>query len=119
MPAARNHSGRSYMKIDLNALSEKELNALKANVEAALAKSEKKKMEEAKKAAEKAAKKFGFSLSELVGSSGAKKARAKKASVAKYKNPANPDQTWSGRGRQPGWIKEALAAGKSLADFAI
>ncbi|MEM6636637.1 MAG: H-NS histone family protein [Pseudomonadota bacterium] len=107
------------MKIDLDALSEKELNALKANVEAALAKSEKKKMDEAKKAAEKAAKKFGFTLNDLVETSGAKKARAKKPSVAKYKNPSNPDQTWSGRGRQPGWIKEALAAGKALDQFAI
>jgi DNA-binding protein H-NS len=27
--------------------------------------------------------------------------------------------TWSGRGRQPGWIKEALAKGKGLDDFLI
>jgi DNA-binding protein H-NS len=39
--------------------------------------------------------------------------------VPKYRNPANPKQTWTGRGRQPGWIKDGLAKGKKLADFAI
>jgi DNA-binding protein H-NS len=39
--------------------------------------------------------------------------------MPKYANPANPDQTWTGRGRQPGWVKEALGKGKSLDDLAI
>jgi len=33
-----------------------------------------------------------------------------------YRNPENPDQQWSGRGRQPAWIKALLASGKSLED---
>ncbi|MDM0029154.1 H-NS histone family protein [Variovorax saccharolyticus] len=38
--------------------------------------------------------------------------------AAKYRNPTG--ETWSGgRGRKPRWIAEALAAGKSLSDFAI
>ena len=38
--------------------------------------------------------------------------------VAKYRGPAG--ETWSGgRGRKPKWVTEALAAGKSLADFEI
>jgi DNA-binding protein H-NS len=28
-------------------------------------------------------------------------------------------QTWGGRGKRPQWIHDALAAGKSLADYAI
>jgi DNA-binding protein H-NS len=35
----------------------------------------------------------------------------------KYRNPDNPDQTWSGRGQQPKWVKEALAKGKTLEEF--
>lgn len=27
--------------------------------------------------------------------------------------------TWSGRGLQPRWLRDALAAGRSLADFAV
>ncbi len=29
----------------------------------------------------------------------------------KYKNPENPKQTWSGRGRMPLWVKALAAAG--------
>ncbi|MEW7847626.1 H-NS histone family protein [Massilia aurea] len=34
----------------------------------------------------------------------------------KYRNPADPAQQWSGRGRQPGWVKAWVASGKSLED---
>jgi len=38
-------------------------------------------------------------------------------SVAKYKGPEG--QTWSGHGRKPNWLKDALAAGQSIDEFAI
>lgn len=31
-----------------------------------------------------------------------------------YCNPDNPWQTWSGRGRKPGWVQKWLDAGNSL-----
>jgi DNA-binding protein H-NS len=34
-----------------------------------------------------------------------------------YTNPDDPAQQWSGRGRQPAWVKAWLAAGKSLEDI--
>ena len=37
----------------------------------------------------------------------------------KYRNPADPAQTWAGRGVQPRWFREALAAGKSADDLLI
>jgi DNA-binding protein H-NS len=37
----------------------------------------------------------------------------------KFRNPARPGQTWSGRGKQPIWIREAIAAGQSIDDFLI
>ncbi|WP_352339028.1 H-NS histone family protein [Psychrobacter sp. 16-MNA-CIBAN-0192] len=42
----------------------------------------------------------------------------KKRSI-KYRNTANSDETWTGRGRKPTWLVEALAAGSKLEDFAI
>lgn len=40
---------------------------------------------------------------------------AKTSSVPmKYRNPANTAQEWSGRGRQPDWVKQWIASGKSL-----
>jgi DNA-binding protein H-NS len=38
--------------------------------------------------------------------------------AAKYRNPDNPDLTWSGRGKRPAWVNEALASGKTLEDLA-
>jgi DNA-binding protein H-NS len=37
----------------------------------------------------------------------------------KYRNPENSALTWSGRGKRPLWINEALAAGKTLEDLAV
>jgi DNA-binding protein H-NS len=37
----------------------------------------------------------------------------------KYENPKNPAETWSGRGKQPRWVKAQLLAGMKLQDFVI
>lgn len=37
----------------------------------------------------------------------------------KYRNPENPSETWSGRGREPKWIQHQIATGKSKEDFLI
>lgn len=103
------------MKIDVNSMSKKELVKLKGEVEKALSSIEKRKKADAKKAIEEAAKKHGFSLNEILG----KQKSTRSKGVAKYKNPDDPSQTWSGRGRQPLWIKNALGKGKKLSDFAI
>ena len=39
--------------------------------------------------------------------------------AAKYQNPQNPSQTWSGRGRQPHWVSSLLASGRDINDFRI
>jgi len=36
--------------------------------------------------------------------------------AVRYTNPDDPAQQWSGRGRQPAWVKAWIAAGKSLDD---
>jgi DNA-binding protein H-NS len=47
----------------------------------------------------------------------ARKASAKSSASAKYGNEEG--QTWSGRGPKPGWLREALAQGHSLEDYAL
>jgi DNA-binding protein H-NS len=45
---------------------------------------------------------------------------AKRTLAAKYRNPANPKDTWAGRGLRPRWLVAALKGGKKkLADFAV
>jgi DNA-binding protein H-NS len=41
------------------------------------------------------------------------------AVAPKYRNPANPSETWAGRGLKPRWLAAALKSGKKLEDFAI
>ena len=39
--------------------------------------------------------------------------------LPKYRNPNDPAETWSGRGKQPRWLVAQLRAGKKLDDFRI
>jgi DNA-binding protein H-NS len=37
----------------------------------------------------------------------------------KYRNPAQPSETWAGRGKRPRWLAAQLKSGKTLEDFKI
>ena len=63
-----------------------------------------------------AAKSQGNMPSELGGRRGE---HSEASPSVKYRNPENPDMTWSGRGRRPAWIREAVEAGRSMSDFEI
>jgi len=106
------------MSVDLKAMSRRELTKLQTDVEKALEAVKARELRLARKAAETAVNKFGFSLDDIslpaqnVKKPGPKKkAAAKSPSKPKYHHPENPDQTWTGKGRQPQWFKDAMAAG--------
>jgi len=101
---------------DLNSLSMKELKELQSQVAKAIAEFEERRKRQALAELEEKAKAMGFSLAELTG---AVKTRKRSPSVAKYANPADKSDTWSGRGRKPRWFSEALAKGKKPQDLAI
>lgn len=46
------------------------------------------------------------------------KPKVKRKTVAKYQNPET-NETWSGLGNKPIWVKAILAEGKNLDDFLI
>lgn len=114
---------------DLKSMSRKELEKLLADVKKALASQQARDRRDARKAAQRAAAEFGFSLEELKeGEGAAKPARKQKAksaksgarkSAPKYANPSDKSQTWTGKGRQPNWFREAMAKGASPDDLAI
>ncbi len=119
--------------IDLDSLSRADLAKLRADVDRAIAGAATRERRAAREAAEAAAREHGFSLAELTGgASPGRAAGAKRAgrsgtsdssspapSEAKYRNPENPEQTWSGRGRRPQWVHEATANGRALEELAI
>jgi len=118
------------MKAELKQMTRKQLDKLRADVDTAIKALDAKDKKSALKAAQAAAKAHGFSLDELTAATAAEKpaprsTRAKRnadgrAKVApKYRNPNNPDQTWSGRGRAPGWMATHLKSGGEKADLAI
>lgn len=103
------------MSRDIENMSRTELEQLRAEIEKAMSSLDERRKAEARAAAEVAAREYGFSLEDVVAASPKRKTK----SAPKYRNPHDPRKTWTGRGRQPAWIKEALAEGKSLEELAI
>lgn len=122
------------MPIDLTGLSVKELRSLISTAE----KQQTKILTRPKAAAMRAkinkyVKDHGYTIEELYGvpdaaaPSKSKKTNVRKSPSArklgkvapKYRNPANPNETWTGRGRQPKWMAALVQAGKSATDFLI
>ncbi|OAN68974.1 DNA-binding protein [Sulfitobacter sp. EhC04] len=113
------------MELDLKSKSAKELEKILSDVKKALANAQARDRRDARKAAEKAAAEFGFSLSELADDEKparkTKKAAAKPKTVSKPKfaNPADRSQTWTGKGRQPNWYRAEVEKGTDPAKMKI
>ncbi|SFJ38650.1 H-NS family nucleoid-associated regulatory protein [Jannaschia pohangensis] len=62
--------------------------------------------------------KEGYSIAALFDGKAPKKGTKAKA-APKFRHPENASVTWSGRGRQPQWYKDAIAAGKTDKDLSV
>jgi DNA-binding protein H-NS len=110
------------LKTEIQNLSRKELEKHRDHVDQALAKLDTKKIDEARAALEKHAKELGVSLNDVLKSAPAGKQPRKKSSggaKAKYRNPDDASQTWTGRGRPPTWYKSRVDAGAKPESMAI
>jgi DNA-binding protein H-NS len=59
-------------------------------------------------------------LLHITGSTGRRKGRGRGGSApVKYRNPKNPLEGWSGRGRMPLWLVAETKAGKDREEFRI
>lgn len=116
------------MAIDLKGLSAKELETLISNARKRQSTLNKRKpIAEVRRKLTALAKAEGFEIAELFG--GAKPKAAKKAAAKttrktgkvppKYRNPANPKETWTGRGKQPLWLAAMVKKGKKVEEFLI
>ncbi len=121
------------MAIDLSTLSPKELDALisKARKRKTVLK-KRKPISTVRARLKAAAAAEGYTIEEIFGvaaGGGERVAKAPRAARGtggtgakvppKYRNPANPEQTWTGRGRQPRWMAEEVAKGSKPEDFLI
>lgn len=107
------------MDINLDVLSLRELKDLQGRVTRAISGYEDRKKKEAFAELDEKAREMGYSLAELLAMQGAKAPRKRALAAPKYANPANPADTWTGRGRKPRWFIEGLAAGRAPEEMAI
>lgn len=107
--------------INVDKMSLKELVDLEAKVQKALANARDRERSALKEKMAELAKNHGFSVNELFGGvRGARgAAKGKSLGVAKYANPENRADTWTGRGRKPNWLVDRLKKGAKLNDFAL
>ena len=118
------------MAIDLHSLSPRELDSLINQAKKRKTTlSKRKPIAAVRKKVRTLAESEGYSIAELFGTSGpVATGKARKAPAAgrklgkvapKYRNPANPKETWTGRGKQPRWLAAETAKGRPLDEFLI
>lgn len=101
--------------IDLDNLNVDELRAITENAQQLIAKKQHQRLYDAYTQFEKIAEDSNSTIEEILR---AGEKLEKKRSI-KYRNTDNNEETWTGRGRKPTWLVDALAAGKNLEDFAV
>lgn len=103
---------------DFNNLSENEIQAFIENAEKAL----KEKQSSKRKEVIAQIKELAASIGVSVDIHDADKKTERKASSkveAKYRNPSDASQTWTGRGLAPKWMQQLLSSGRDKSEFAI
>jgi DNA-binding protein H-NS len=100
--------------VNVDKLSLKELLDLEVKIENAISAAREREHGELKQDLAALAEKRGFSLKELFGGRG-----KGKVSIAKYVNPDDRSQTWTGRGRKPNWLIAKVKKGATLEQLEI
>lgn len=103
--------------INVDKMSLKDINDLEAKLQKAKSQARDRAKSELKDKIDRLVDGSGFSINELYGFVG--KGRGRGKSAAKFANPDNRSETWTGRGRKPNWLVARLNKGAKLNDFAI
>lgn len=106
--------------MNLSNLNLTELRDLEEQVRRDIKKREADEIIRAREAILSIAEKLGVPLKDILGAQGkvkgAKGAKSVKGAMI-YMHPDDSTLGWSGRGRQPGWVKQWLESGKPLEDL--
>lgn len=120
------------MSIDLSTLSPRELGNLITTAKKRQAQlSKRAPLAQVRSKLTRLAKAEGYTIEELFGTASAARPGAGSGKSApragrrlgkvapKYRNPENPKETWTGRGKQPRWLAAYTARGRDLGEFLI
>ena len=103
------------MARDLDRMSFKDLQELELKVKKAKASVQDRSRTELREKLEATAAAAGFKIGDLFGGRGGKGRKV----AAKYANPDDPSETWTGRGRKPRWLSAKLKDGDKIEKFLI
>ena len=97
----------------LDKMSYAELLKLEERIQTAIAAKRVEDAASTKEALRAMAEKAGFSLNDLFGKRGGRKGSGE----VKFRNPKDTSQTWTGRGRKPNWLVDAVKKGAKIDTF--
>lgn len=103
--------------INVDKMSLKDINDLEAKLSKAKAQARERARADLKAQIDELLDGTGFTVHDLYGSAG--RGRGRDKSAAKYANPDNKSETWTGRGRKPNWLVARLSKGSKMTDFTI
>jgi DNA-binding protein H-NS len=103
------------MARELERMTLKELQELELRVKKARANVQDRSRVDLRKKIEAMVAAAGFRMTDIFGGRGGKG----RVVAAKYVNPDDPSETWTGRGRKPRWLNAKLQEGAKIEKFLI
>jgi DNA-binding protein H-NS len=103
------------MAKELDRMSLRELQELELKVQKARANVQDRSRSDLRKKVEAMITDAGFKVGDIFGGRGGKG----RTVAAKYANPDDPSETWTGRGRKPRWLSAKLQDGAKMEKFLI
>ena len=104
------------MAVKLDGLSPKKLQTLIAQAQSRMESARTEHIQSVKAKIDALLKAQGLQLSEVYAGRGGKRGKRAGAGIPKYRNPADPSQTWTGHGKKPTWFQQALKKSGVTAD---
>ena len=98
-------------QIDLKGLNVDQLSELVGKVQTEMASREKRQRQDLRAELERRVAAEGYKMGDIFPEFGsaAPAGRRRRKMPAKYRNPQNPDETWTGIGRSPKWVQAILS----------
>lgn len=103
------------MAKELDRMTLRELKELELKVQRARASVQDRSRSELRKKVETMIAEAGFKVTDIFGGRGGKG----RTVAAKYANPDDPSETWTGRGRKPRWLNAKVQEGAKIEKFLI